>query len=52
MGKIHGDGSEDFLATPHYLGRLIKNPASGKLFKGERHFRSNNSGHSMHFDAL
>ncbi|MCI5778963.1 MAG: DUF6259 domain-containing protein [Lentisphaeria bacterium] len=52
MGKIHGDGEEDFLATPHYLGRLIRNPASGQLFRSERHFRSNNSGHSMHFDAL
>ena len=52
MGKINGRGEDDFLATPHYLGRLIKNPSSGKLFKNSRIFRGNNSGHSMHFDAL
>ncbi|MBR7120826.1 MAG: hypothetical protein IKC94_01115 [Lentisphaeria bacterium] len=52
LGKINGDPADDFLATPHYLGRLINNPASGKLLNGPRLFRSNNSGHSMHFDAL
>ncbi len=52
LGKINGNAKDDFLATPHYLGRLIKNPASGKLLNGSRLFRSNNSGHSMHFDAL
>lgn len=52
LGKINGNGNDDFLATPHYLGRLIRNPASGKLLNGSRLFRSNNSGHSMHFDAL
>lgn len=52
LGKINGNAEDDFLATPHYLGRLIKNPASGKLLNGSRLFRSNNSGHSMHFDAF
>ena len=52
MGKINGSGKDDFLATPHYLGRLINDPSSGKLFKNARIFRGNNSGHSMHFDAL
>ena len=52
LGKINGRMEDDFLATPHYLGRLIKNPASGKILNGSRLFRSNNSGHSMHFDAI
>ena len=52
LGGIHGKAEEDYLAYPMYLGRLIKNPASGKLYKSNMIFRSNNSGHSMHFDAL
>ena len=52
LGKINGNPEQDYLATPHYLGRLIRNPASGRLLNRNRLFRSNNSGHSMHFDAL
>ena len=52
LGGIHGKPEEDFLANPIFLGRLIKNPASGKLYKTNLIFRGNNSGHSMHFDAL
>ncbi len=52
LGGIHGKSEDDYLAYPMYLGRLIKNPTSGKLYKTNMIFRSNNSGHSMHFDAL
>lgn len=52
LGGIGGSAQDDFLAIPLGLGRLIRNPASGRLFKSDTFYRANNSGHSMHFDAL
>ncbi len=52
LGNIKNNAAGDVLAVPHYMGRLIQRPASGKLLDSSIFYRGNNSGHSMHFDAL
>lgn len=52
LGAIHGKPAEDFLAIPHFNGRLIANPVEKNLLGKNKHFLANVGHHSMHFDAL
>ena len=52
IGKVNGNGKKDFLATPFFNGRLIQNPVEKGLFKKDRIYQPNRSGHSMHMDVF
>ena len=52
IGGINGRPDLDHLATPFFNGRLIRNPVEKGLFKKNRIYQPNRSGHSMHMDAF
>ena len=52
IGKVNGKAENDFLATPFFNGRLIKNPVEKGLFRKNRIYQPNRSGHSMHMDVF
>ena len=52
IGGINGRFNQDFLATPFFNGRLIQNPVEKGLFKKNRIYQPNRSGHSMHMDVF
>ena len=51
IGAQDGQPDLDYLASPSYNGRLIRDPISKGLLGGNRIFQPNRSGHSMQFDA-
>ena len=52
IGRVNGDFSKDFLATPFFNGRLIRNPVQDGLLNKKRLYQPNRSGHSMHVDVF
>ncbi|MBQ6473679.1 MAG: hypothetical protein IJJ33_16960 [Victivallales bacterium] len=52
LGGLNGQADKDFLATPFFNGRLIRNPVEKGLFQKNRIYQPNRSGHSMHMDAF
>lgn len=52
IGRVNGNAAEDFLATPFFNGRLIQNPVEKGLFRKNRIYQPNRSGHSMHMDVF
>ncbi|MBQ9502359.1 MAG: hypothetical protein IJU70_09410 [Lentisphaeria bacterium] len=52
LGGINGRPGDDYLATPFFNGRLIRNPVEKGLFRKDRICQPNRSGHSMHMDVL
>ncbi len=52
IGGINGRFQQDFLATPFFNGRLIQNPVEKGLFKKNRIYQPNRSGHSLHMDVF
>jgi lysophospholipase L1-like esterase len=52
IGGINGRPDLDHLATPFFNGRLIRNPVEKGLFKKNRIYQPNRSGHSMHMDVF
>ena len=52
IGGINGQPDRDFLATPFFNGRLIRNPVEKGLFQKNRIYQPNRSGHSMHMDVF
>jgi lysophospholipase L1-like esterase len=51
IGALDNQPQLDYLATPSYNGRLIRDPVSKGLLGKNRIFQPNRSGHSMEFDA-
>ena len=52
IGGIRGQPDKDFLATPFFNGRLIRDPVGKGLFQKNRIYQPNRSGHSMHMDVF
>lgn len=52
LGGINGQPEKDYLATPFFNGRLIRNPVGKGLFQKNRIYQPNRSGHSMHMDVF
>ena len=51
IGALDNQPQLDYLATPSYNGRLIRDPVNKGLLGKNRIFQPNRSGHSMEFDA-
>lgn len=52
IGALDGKPENDFLATPFFNGRLIRNPLEKGLLGNSRIFQPNRSGHSMQMDVF
>lgn len=52
LAPPNGKPADDYLATPCFTGRLIRNPIEKGILAKERRFQPNRSGHSMQFDAF